>query len=70
MGFKLENKDCENILRGQNHDVLERRLIKLGSDLMNESEPAKMYRIQGQMLMLIEVIGLRDKAAEQLQRAQ
>lgn len=68
MTYKLTEQDCENILRDDTEEVHHMRLGKLYAELSLENELPTIYRIQGKIAQLIEIIGLHEKAENQLKR--
>ena len=55
-------------MRGDLKHVLENRMVSLGNDIINTTPTEQIYRIQGQMQMLIEVMHLQEKARMQINK--
>ena len=63
MAFKLNDEDCFNALRGDVDKIYQKELMKLHLDLETEIEDIRY--VQGQIYLLKQVIGLKDKAEAQ-----
>jgi len=68
MSFKMDSVQCENVVRGQPEKVYKNRLSTLYTELSSTTGLENVYRLQGQILMLLEVSGLKEKANNQLRK--
>ena len=68
MPYKLTEQDCENILRDDTEEVHQIKLMELYVNLSLATPPHEFYRIQGEIAHLREIIGLHEKAENQLKR--
>jgi len=66
MSFKMKDQQCERVVRGQPEEVYAERLGQLYAKISLETGQENIYRLQGQIFMLLEVISLKEKANNQL----
>ena len=66
MGFKLTKQQCEQILRDDYEEVFVSEIASLQTHLENELNHVSVRQIQGQIFMLRQIMGLEQKAREQL----
>lgn len=65
MAIKMTNEQCEQAVRGNLQDILEQELEKLRCRL-ETSAPAHCEHIQGRIMELRYIMGLKEKARLQL----
>ena len=66
MAYKLTAEECQHVLADDTELIYQIRLGKLYAELSLATQPHLIYRIQGRIAELIEIMGLRDKAENQL----
>jgi len=66
--FKLTEKQCEQVIRDKPEDTYVTHLMKLQHALMMENEEKAIFRLQGQLTLLIEIMELKEKARNQLSK--
>lgn len=67
-GFKLTAQQCQNVIRDDPEKVYDEHLSKLYTKLALSNEEREIYRLQGAIAILTEVIGLKDKSLQQIER--
>ena len=68
MSFKMTTTQCQQVIRDNPGEVYTERLDKLYYELSLATGEMVIYRLQGQISMLLEIISLKDKADSQLER--
>jgi len=66
VGFKLTKQHCEKVLRDDYEEVFVSEIISLQKQLELVNDWQSCNRIQGQIFMLRQIMGLEQKAREQL----
>jgi len=66
MSFKLSEKDCTEVVRDNYTNVYQKMLDQLSARLAQETELPELYRLQGEINMLMQVTHLKEKAQTQL----
>lgn len=67
-GFKLTTKQCQDVIRDNPEQVYDEHLGKLYAKLALSNQEREIYRLQGAIAILSEVIGLKDKSLHQIER--
>lgn len=68
MTFKLSEKDCTEVVRDNYTNVYQKMFDQLSARLAQETELPELYRLQGEINMLIQVTHLKEKAQTQLNK--
>jgi len=66
MTFKLSEKDCTEVVRDNYTNVYQKMFDQLSARLAQETELPELYRLQGEINMLMQVTHLKEKAQTQL----